>query len=590
MILNKSQLDSKISFVKEYIKADNAASGSKYDANANVSSKNIATLSAEIHKDINIQIKRAIVTQKISEMFGGELGMEYNRQINDKEIYVHDESNILLPYCVSISMYPLLTDGLRTLGGESGPPSHLSSFCGSFVNLMFAISSQFAGAVAAVELLVYFNQFAIKDYGVNYLETNKKEIENHLQHIVYALNQPAAARSFQSVFWNTSIFDRHYFESMFEGFAFPDGSRPDYDSVNKLQQFFMKWFGKEREKAVLTFPVVTAAILSDGDRPKDESFSEFLAEELANGNSFFIYSSDTADSLSSCCRLKSKLLKTNTFQTSLGAGGVATGSINVITINMNRLTQKKLDLSEQVNKIHKYQIAYREIIKELIRDNILPVYSSGFITLEKQYSTIGINGLVEAAEFLGMTPNNNDKYKNWASSQMKVISDLNKEAGKIYNCMFNTEFVPAENLGVKFAKWDKEDGLVVKRDCYNSYFYPVEDNAINVFDKFELHGKEVTQYLDGGSALHLNLEQYLTKDQYLKLIGLAIKTGCNYFCTNVKITICECCGHVNKDTKHHCVKCGSEDVSYATRIIGYLKKISSWSGARKIEEGKRFYH
>jgi anaerobic ribonucleoside-triphosphate reductase len=589
MILNQSQLDNKIAFVKNYIGASNAASGSKFDANANVSSKNVATLAAEIHKDINIQIKRAIVTQKISEMFGVELAAEYNRQIQDKEIYVHDESNILLPYCVSISMYPLLTDGLKSLGGDSGPPSHLSSFCGSFVNLMFAISSQFAGAVAAVELLLYFNQFAVKDYGENYLETHTKEIENHLQHIVYALNQPAAARSFQSVFWNTSIFDRYYFDSMFEGFAFPDGSRPAFESVNKLQKFFIKWFNKEREKAVLTFPVITAAILSEGDEPKDVEFSNFLAGELAEGNSFFIYSSDTADSLSSCCRLKSKIQK-NTFQTSLGAGGVATGSINVITLNMNRLIQKNLILSEQVMKIHKYQVAYRELMKGMIKDGMLPVYTSGFITLDKQYSTIGINGMVEASEYIGIKPSNNAEYKEWVSAQLKTINKLNKVASLEYGCMFNTEFVPAENLGVKFSKWDKEDGLVVPRDCYNSYFYPVEDDSINALDKFILHGREMTEFLDGGSALHLNLEQYLTKDQYFKLIGIAIKTGCNYFCTNVKITVCEDCGHINKKTECHCVKCRSKNVSHATRIIGYLKKITSWSGARKTEEKKRFYH
>lgn len=461
MILNNNQLKGKISFINKYIQSDNAANGSKFDANANVSCKNIATLSAEIHKDINIQIKRAIVSAKIEEMFGAELALEYNRQINEHEIYVHDESNILLPYCVSISMYPLLIDGLKGLGGESEAPQHLSSFCGSFVNLMFAISSQFAGAVAAVELLLFFDYFARKDYGNNYLITNEKEIANHLQHIIYALNQPAAARSFQSVFWNTTIFDKYYFESMFDGFAFPDGSAPNYDSLNKLQVYFMEWFNKERSKALLTFPVITAAILTENKKPKDEKFHEFISSELASGNSFFLYLSDSADSLSSCCRLRSNLLEINGFQNSLGAGGVATGSINVITLNMNRLTQKNKSLGEQITKIHKYQVATRKIIESLIEDDMLPVYKAGFISIKKQYSTIGINGMVEAAEYLGFRADNNEEYKNWLSDNLKIIYDLNRLASKEYGCMFNSEFVPAENLGVKFAKWDKEDGLAV---------------------------------------------------------------------------------------------------------------------------------
>lgn len=289
------------------------------------------------------------------------------------------------------------------------------------------------------------------------------------------------------------------------------------------------------------------------------------------------------------CRLRNQL-STNNFSHSLGAGGVSTGSMNVITINFNRLVQKKNNLKDQIEKIHKYQVAFKDWAEEMISGGMMPIYDAGFISLKKQYLTIGVNGVVEAAEYLGLKPTNNNKYKEWVSSQLRLISELNKEAAKNYDCMFNTEFVPAEGLGVKFAKWDKEDGLIVPRDCYNSYFYPVEDSRVNVLDKFILHGRETTTFLDGGSALHVNLEQHLDKNQYKKLIEIAVKTGCNYFCINVKVTICEDCGHVNKQTKHSCVKCGSGNISYATRIIGYLKKINSWSEQRKVEEKGRFYH
>jgi ribonucleoside-triphosphate reductase len=586
--LNEKQIDDKISFIKDYIQSTNAAEGSKMDANANVSHKNIATMEAEINKDINIQINRSLVSNKIKDLFGSELSNEYLRQIEEHEIYVHDETS-LKPYCVSINMYPFLLDGLTKLGGESKAPKHLNSFCGSFVNLVFAVSSQFAGAVATVEFLMYFDYFARKDYGDDYLTTHTSIIENSLQHVVYAINQPAAARGYQSVFWNLSIYDKEYFTSLFGEFVFPDMTKPSADSLEDLQAFFMKWFNKERESAVLTFPVVTAAMLVKDGKAIDKKFSDMCAEELSEGNSFFIYQSENADSLASCCRLRNEI-SDNTFSYSLGAGGVSTGSINVITMNINRLIQKGLDIRLELQKIHKYQVAYRTLMDEYKASGMLPVYDANFITLDKQFLTIGINGMVEAAEYLGIKVGNNQEYKDFVSRELKIIYDENKVAKATYGYMFNTEFVPAENLGVKNSKWDKADGLVVDRECYNSYFYVVEDESINILDKFILHGNEIIQYLDGGSALHLNLEEHTTKEGFTKLINIAATTGCNYFCFNIKVTICNDCEFINKKTTNTCTKCGSSDVDYATRVIGYLKRVTNFSKSRQKEHETRHYH
>ncbi len=586
--LSENQIQEKLNFIEQYFCAKNAADGSKLDANANVSHKNIATLEAELLKDCFIQINRGLIKNKISELFSPSLAQEYERQINDHEIYVHDETS-LKPYCTSISMYPFLLDGLTKLGGESKAPKHLESFCGSFVNLIFAISAQFAGAVASVEFLTYFDHFARKDYGDDYLNTHTKLIENHLQHVVYAINQPAAARGYQSVFWNISLFDQFYFESMFENFVFPDFTKANWPSVSNLQDFFLTWFNKERNKAVLTFPVVTAAMLTENGQCKDLTFAKNLAKEKAEGNSFFIYLSESADSLASCCRLRNEI-SDNTFSYTLGAGGVATGSINVITVNMNRLIQDGRDLHTEIEKIQKYQVAYRKLMEEYLANGALSVYDAGFISLDKQFLTIGINGMAEAAEFSGLTVGNNDAYKQFVSSQLKVIYDANKVAKTTYGYMFNTEFVPAENLGIKNAKWDSKDGYVVNRDCYNSYFYVVEDEQINSLDKFVLHGQEITQYLDGGSALHLNLDEPLSADAYLKLFNVAATTGCNYFCINVKITICNACEAIDKRSLTQCSCCGSEDVDHGTRVIGYLKRVSSFSSGRQKEHGLRHYH
>ena len=453
--LTQKQVDQKINFISNYINANNAADGSKIDANANVSSKNIATMEAELNKDINVQVNRQLVKNKIEQLFNKELANEYVRQIEAHEIYVHDETS-LKPYCTSISMYPFLFDGLTKLGGESKAPQHLESYCGEFVNLVFAVSSQFAGALATVEFLLYFDYFARKDFGNNYLNTNTKTVSNHLQHAVYAINQPAAARGYQSVFWNISLYDEKYFDSLFGEFVFPDMTKPQWESLKELQQFFMKWFNKEREKAVLTFPVVTAAMLVKEGKPVDTEFANMCATELSEGNSFFIYQSESADSLASCCRLRNEI-SDNTFSYSLGAGGVSTGSINVITLNMNRLIQQGKDLKTEINKIQKYQIAYRKLIEEYKNAGMLPVYDAGFISLDKQFLTIGINGMVEAAESQGIKAENTPIYKDFVAKQLKIIFEANKEAKVTYGYMFNTEFVPAENLGVKNAKWDKED-------------------------------------------------------------------------------------------------------------------------------------
>ncbi|WP_039925493.1 anaerobic ribonucleoside-triphosphate reductase [Alishewanella aestuarii] len=585
--LNTEQLQKKLSFIEQYLLAPNAADGSKLDANANVTQKNIATLEAELMKDQFIQVNRALVSNKIRELFDAELAKEYLRQIEQHEIYVHDETS-LKPYCVSVTMYPFLRDGLTKLGGESQAPKHLESFCGCFVNFVFAVSSQFAGAVATVEFLTYFDYFARKDYGDNYLQTHRKQIENHLQHVVYALNQPAAARGYQSVFWNISVYDQHYFASMFGNFVFPDFVKPEWSSVSALQQFFLSWFNQEREKTILTFPVVTVAMLTENGRCKDQLFAIDIAREMAAGNSFFIYQSDNADSLASCCRLRSEI-SDNTFSYSLGAGGVATGSINVITLNMNRLVQDGRDLATEVSKIHKYQVAYRKLLEEYKAAGLLTVYDAGFISLDKQFLTIGINGMVEAAESQGLSAGNNAAYINFVQQQLKVIFEANKAAKAEYGYLFNTEFVPAENLGVKNAKWDREDGYVVPRDCYNSYFYVVEDEQSNTLDKFQLHGRQLLDYLDGGSALHLNLEEKLDLQGYLQLLNIAAHTGCNYFCVNVKITICNQCDAIDKRTLCRCAQCGSPDIDYGTRVIGYLKRISAFSAGRRQEHSLRHY-
>lgn len=597
----------KVKFLTDYCAASNAATGSKYDANANVEHKNIATLIGELPKSNFIRLNRRLLTDRIKKMYGKELADRYIYMLDRHFIYKNDETS-LANYCASITMYPWLIGGTLSIGGNSTAPTNLKSFCGGFVNMVFMVSSMLSGACATPEFLMYLNYFIGKEYGSDYWRNADKVVDMSIkqrtidkivtdcfEQIVYSINQPSGARNYQAVFWNIAYYDRPYFESLFGEFRFPDGSKPDWDSLSWLQKRFMKWFNKERTKTVLTFPVETMALLTKNGDVIDTEWGDFTAEMYSEGHSFFTYMSDNADSLSSCCRLRNEI-QDNGFSYTLGAGGVSTGSKSVLTININKCVQYaekqgidyKEFLSDVTDLVHKVQLAYNENLKELQRAGMLPLFDAGYINIARQYLTIGVNGLVEAAEFLGLKINDNPDYLAFVRSVLGIIEQYNKQY-RSKEVLFNCEMIPAENVGVKHAKWDREDGYFVPRDCYNSYFYVVEDNSLNVIDKFKLHGAPYIEHLTGGSALHMNLEEHLSKPQYRQLLKVAATEGCNYFTFNIPNTICNDCGHIDKRYLKECPHCHSHNIDYMTRVIGYLKRVSNFSAARQEESRRRYY-
>ena len=599
---------SKMQFLADYCESVNAATGSKYDSNANVEHKNIATLIGELPKSNFIRLNRRLLTERIKRMYGKELANEYVEKLTHHFIYKNDETS-LANYCASITMYPWLIGGTKAIGGNSTAPTNLKSFCGGFINMVFMVSSMLSGACATPEFLMYMNYFIGLEYGKEYWKhadeqaelslkkrTLDKIITDYFEQIVYSLNQPTGARNYQSVFWNIAYYDRYYFESIFGDFYFPDGSKPDWEGLSWLQKRFMKWFNKERTRTMLTFPVETMALLTTPEgEPMDEEWGDFTAEMYSEGHSFFTYMSNNADSLSSCCRLRNEITD-NGFSYTLGAGGVSTGSKSVLTINLNRCIQyavnNNMDYLEYLEQIidlcHKVQLAYNENLKELQSHGMLPLFDAGYINISRQYLTIGINGLVEAAEFMGLKITPNDDYKNFVQGILGLIEKYNKKY-RTKEVMFNCEMIPAENVGVKHAKWDREDGYFVPRDCYNSYFYIVEDDSLTVIDKFKLHGAPYIEHLTGGSALHMNLEEHLSKQQYAQLLRVAAKEGCNYFTFNIPNTVCNDCGHIDKRYLKECPHCHSKNIDYMTRIIGYLKRVSNFSKPRQEEASRRHY-
>ena len=597
----------KLRFLVDYCNAANAATGSKFDSNANVENKNLATLIGELPKGDFIRLNRRLLCDRLKEMYGKEAADRYLDLLNHHFIYKNDETS-LANYCASITMYPWLLNGTKSIGGNSSAPTNLKSFCGGFINMVFIVSSMLSGACATVEFLMYMSHFLEKEYGEDYYlhaddvvdlskrqRTLDKVITDCFEQIVYSINQPTGARNFQSVFWNISYYDRPYFESLFGEFIFPDGSRPHWEPLSWLQKRFMNWFNAERTKTVLTFPVETMALLcKDGD-VIDKEYGDFTAEMYAKGHSFFTYMSDNADSLASCCRLRNEI-QDNGFSYSLGAGGVSTGSKSVLTVNINRCVQQATregrDYVEYLDSIidlmHKAQMAYNANLDWMRERGLLPLFDAGYINIKRQYLTIGVNGIVEAAESLGITIGDNDEYANFVERILSLIEHYNKKY-RSKDLLFNCEMIPAENVGVKHARWDREDGYYVPRDCYNSYFYVVENKNIDPIEKFRLHGRRYIDHLTGGSALHCNLEEHLSQAQYRHLLRVAAQEGCNYFTFNIPNTLCNHCGHIDKRYLSKCPHCESQDVDYLTRIIGYLKRVSNFSIDRQREAERRYY-
>lgn len=621
----------RIDYMNEYSQSnENAATSSETDANANVTMKNVANLEGEVYKTTNRVIQRQRMKDKLNEMYP-EVAKKYEEDLNSHVIYTHDEATtpVLKQYCMAVSLYPLMVEGVGNIDGITPtPPNDLQSFSGQVTNLIFLLSSQCKGAVAVGEYFIALNYYIVQEFGPNWYEkldvvtttnhcskqrTVRDAIYKAFKQFIYGVNQPAGNRSYQSPFTNVSYYDHTYFDSLFGEFYYPDGTKPQWEAVDCLQRLFMKFFNKLRTKQILTFPVETMAMVYD---PKtndiiDKDYKDFTAEMYAEGHSFFTYISDSADSLASCCRLRNELAE-NTFNPTSGLTGVMTGSCNVITLNINRIVQdwyKSLNIGSQfpltyhkslseylskiLERVYKYHIAFKTMLYDLEDKGMFAASNGGYIHISKLYSTIGINGLNEAARFLGMTVGNNKEYIEFLQLVLGTIKEQNK-AHSIHDAnrpfLFNSEVVPAEGLGGKNYNWDKEDGYVVPEDenLYNSYFYNAHDDTL-VLDKFILHGRQTYQYTDGGSAAHINLEDHLSKEQYLKLIDFAIANGTNYFTFNIPNSKCDDCGYITKHPITECPKCHSKNITQYTRVIGYLRPIKSFGKDRQIEASHRTY-
>lgn len=615
----------KVHYIHKYNDSESSATNlSNTDDNANTINKNAATLEGELYKDTSRLVQRSQMKELLAEI-NSPYRDQYIKDLEHHIFYQHDEScPILKPYCSAYTLYPLLVDGTTNVDGtKNHAPHHLSSFCGQFQNLVFLLSAQKKGAGAYGEFFNFFSYFCEKEWGKEYYKkedvviTNEhcleqktigQTIDQFFQSITHYINQPAGNRGYQSPFTNFNVFDSYYWHAMFDDFCFPDGSKPNWNAVNWLQKRYVRWLNKERTETILTFPVVTVCCLTNDNDALDKEYKDFITTQWAEGDSLFAYLSKNADSISSCCRLRNEVTD-NTFSSTTGLTGVQTGSCNVMTLNLNRIIQDcnrsygikqhggwrentsfiKDYLEGILLRVYDYQRAYKTGLYKMDAHGMFPQTKAGYINFDRLYCTIGVNGLNEAARFLGLTVSNNKEYLDFASWILNVIKQYNKQHSS-KKFMFNLELVPAESLGVKNYNWDKQDGYWVPSDknLYNSYIYDAHDNT-SILDKIAMQGGQIAQSIDGGQASHINLEDNLSKEQYTKLLEYAIKVGNNYITFNVPQTQCDDCKFIAKHPFHVCPKCGSHNTTLWTRVIGYLKPLKSWSESRQWEGSHRIF-
>ena len=622
----------RIDYMDKYANSnENASTSSETDANANVTMKNVANLEGEVYKITNRRIQRQRMKDKLNFLYPNEnLGKQYIEDLENWILYTHDEASspVLKPYCMAGSLYPLMSEGVGKIDGVTpSPPNDIQSFSGQVTNLTFLLSAQAKGAIALGEYIIALNYYIVAEFGEKWYDkldvettsvhclkpmTIRRAIRKGMKQFIYGVNQPAGNRSYNSPFSNISYYDKTYFKSLFEDFYYPNGTQPEWEAIDTLQRIFMELHRELRLIKPLTFPVTTMAMVHDGKDVIDKEYKELCAEEWAKGGSFFCYLSDNPSSLASCCRVLNEIQE-NTFSSINGLQGIMTGSCNVITLNINRIVQdfvnktgrpkvdvegfEKSDLKQYLidilERVYKYHIAYKTMLYDLEDKGMFAPSNGGYIYMKKLYSTIGIIGYFEAAQFLGLTPSNNKEYIDF----LRLICGTIKEQNKLHSIrdkkrpfLFNSEAIPGENLGVKLYEADKKDGYWIpeNQNLYNSYFYNPWDET-SILDKFILHGKQIAPYMDGGQALHANLDEHLSKEQYLKLIDFAIEQGTNYFTFNIPMSECKSCGHVVNAPIDKCPKCGSDKIDYWTRIIGYLRPVSAFSNPRKIEQKHRIY-
>lgn len=589
---------------KYYTKSSNVASVS-IDDNANVNEKTMVQYRHEKYKALDKMNSIYMLYKWIKKLFSKKDACKAIEAIISGKIFVNDLTGIEFPYCYAFDLLELALDGLTCYSPKKiKNPKRSTSFIELVIQATAYISNQIMGAVSYPSLFPILDWYYRQDFGEDYTKDLKNSeawnnplhgIKQQFQSLIYSFNFNAFRAGGQTAFTNLSVLDRGFLKQLFSDYCLPDGTVANIESTYALSKAFFEYFSEiQATEGVFTFPVMTLATsLDENNNYIDPEFIDWMADknwEKSVGNIF----QSAPTRFSSCCRLVNDYTAFDNFvQNSFGVSGLSIGSLRVCGINMARLgiseKENENELPELLDTVHKVLYAHRQLIKERISLGVMPLYTKGWININKQFSTIGMLGCNEYLENKGMDILTEEGQQELLK-KFTLISNTSKQwtadEAKEHN-VYNIEVIPGESQAVKLADIDKELGFNPNGyKLYSNQYVPLIKEA-SVYDRCKVQGI-YDRLSSGGSILHITHKEKdpLTKEQYKKLILMTKDLGVSYFAINYAYSICEN-NHLHIGDINKCPVCGSEKISKYMRVAGFITPVNSWNPVRKNYEYKR---
>lgn len=592
-------------FIDNFVDESTVADAS-IDGNSNVSHKDIVTLEREMPKPHSKLLAFNKIYYEINKKFGFKIANDWLRMEWIGDLYMHDApSSTFRSYCFAYDLKDLAEKGLYFIEGQNPEPAkHLTTFVDFVKEFVSFACNRTSGAVGLPNIIPYMYYFWKKDIDNDYLGIKSSGNEKYyarqnFQRFIYAVNQPYVRDGSQSAFTNTSVFDHPYFEALFGGAEFPDGTfMIDYEEeIIEFQKWYMEVMSDIRSSNMFTFPVSTISLLRQNGKFVDNGFAKWAIEHNRKWSDSNLFIDSTVNSLSNCCRLKSNIEDLGYFN-SIGGTALKVGSVKVNTVNLARIALDCKTEEAYINEL-RYRTyiclcaldAVRHIIKRNVEKGVLPNFSYGLIDFEHLYNTIGFIGIYETMKKFDYTKKDsfgNTFYTEQASHFGKKIFETMREVAddfiKDYECDYqiNTEQIPGESAAAKLMQKDKffyPKAKIYDLPLYGNQFIPLGIKT-TLQERVRI-AAEFDGYCNGGSILHANIDAPFNNfNKAWKMVEYIAEQGVTYFAFNTKIQACEN-NHAFYGKK--CPVCGKPVDSEYTRIVGFYTKIKSWSDERKKE-------
>jgi ribonucleoside-triphosphate reductase len=566
------------------------------DANANVEDGSLIAYEVESSKPVSRLNAYYLLYKYGKQLFGKETAEEMVKGQFFKDYYINDFHKFHgMPYCFNFSCLDVVISGLPFVNKiKSKPPKHLSSFMGQMIQFVTYASNSVAGAVGLADFLVCASWYVDKMYNDNPEVPHEYllgQIKQEIQSFIFSVNQPFRGGQ-QSAFTNVSLFDSSFLDKICSEYMFPDGTKPNKETVKTLQRLYVELYNETLRQTPFTFPVTTACFATDDD--KNIVDSEFLHEIMEQNLEFGfmnIYAGKTS-TLSSCCRLRSE--GDTEYFNSFGSGGTKIGSLSVVTLNLPRIASEMVSvecncehlrkdyflqhIKEKTELAAKINHTKRHIVNKRVTNGNLPLYTLGFMDINRQYSTCGLNGINEAVEILGydiLKPEGQALVKDI----LETVNEVNRRMQQKFKTPHNTEQTPSENSSIKLAQTDKLLGYQKHYELYSNQFIPLTTKA-DLLDRIKLQGM-FDQYMTGGAICHLNVDTRIADVKLMEdLMKHAVKQGVIYSAINYNIQQCAN-GHMSVGKKETCDICGAEITDNFTRVVGFLTSVKNWHKVRR---------